>query len=179
MKHPRLIALLVGILWTGLAGAHSLVSISSPKNTSLKKFAARVQKINHSDLANTAAASYQVRAISPARKPGESVGALYQRILKYSLHRDHPITGDEQGYGFREIKNQDELEAEIARLANLYSGRHLAVLKEVLTSALNTQLLVLVGLGSGNNTVADIIAVVDVKNKQFSYFLYSNFGSDN
>jgi len=103
--------------------------------------------------------------------------------LKFALHRDYPITGDDGGYGFSRISDEKEFKKVTFNMDWLFRTEVLEIQYDNLKAALleaakKDNLVVLIGGGSGNNTMAEIVAVLDTKNNEIVYLMNSNFGSD-
>lgn len=130
--------------------------------------------------------AYKITKLSPTRKAGEAEGAFAERLVKSILHRDYPITGDDGGYSFDQIKFGSEVEAKkyLNNSMEWISGADEAeafladFIKGILKLSQDSSVIVLNGNGSGNNTMASIFAVVDLKNNELFYIVDSNFGSD-
>ncbi len=161
--------------------AHDIVSVKLPKNSVLKEFKTLAQKVKNQWIVVRA---YHVNEVSPVVKGESKVDALL-RVVKYSLHRDYPITGDDGGYTF-DILTKESSNREIEKsfdylswLSNL-EGKDLNFegVKSFVHQAVKSHLIVFVGSGGGNNTGADIVVLVDAKNMEFVYLMESNFGSD-
>jgi len=129
--------------------------------------------------------AYKVTKISPARGDEETDVEVFQRIIEASLHRDYPITGDEDGYSLARYTDPKDFERAVPDGFSDHADddeameKCVAMVKLLKASLKNKNLFVYMGTGSGNNTFADIIAVYDKKNNEFIYFVRSNFGSDN
>jgi len=130
--------------------------------------------------------AYKITKTSPARKGNETDVDFSKRIVKSLLHRDYPITGDDGGYSFNNIKFQTEIEAEKYIRKSMYwlndSEEAAPFLKSFVKGLVNiskeSNVVVLEGDGSGNNTIAYIFAVLDLSNNEIFYVVDSNFGSD-
>ncbi|HAZ13364.1 MAG: hypothetical protein A2X86_14925 [Bdellovibrionales bacterium GWA2_49_15] len=118
-------------------------------------------------------------------RPNEQITDAYLRAVKLALHRDYPMTGDDGGYSLT-ILDASITVNQLNRMipSSFYENDSYPrkVLKKLNTaliaSAKNKNLRVFIGRGSGYNTSAEIIVVLDVKNKEFIYLLESNFGRE-
>ena len=196
MKLRFIIPAILGVVVFGFApttSAHELKKINRARNQSMEE--ARVvardvaQALNrqYEDMggpAGTVYSAYRVKKFAPKQKKDETTKQLYLRVLKSALHKDYPITGDDGGYDFQIIPASEEVDSHLPEFLADYPepddniGRGISDLIGALNDALENGLLVLIGSGSGNNTMAEIVAVCDPRNKEFFYIMDSNFGSD-
>lgn len=187
------LAIILTFAFSLMAQAHSTKDIKTMKNSVANKAlhaAATIQDIMDAQYGNEGGGVvmgiYKVTEITPAAKPGESMDQTMLRVLKSILHRDYPITGDDGGYSFDVLngKSADFVLKDVDQnfgLRDLEEG-DLASKALATTLALagkDSSLVVLSGSGSGNNTSAAIVAVLDLKNRELFYLMSSNFGSDN
>lgn len=120
------------------------------------------------------------KAAPDAAKPGETPAQTIERLAKFSLHRDYPITGDEDGYDLAVVSPNTpdaKLESTLDQDWIEQTGKGTQAMA-ALAQALKDGLLVLSGSGSGNNTMASIIVVADPASMEFVTLMNSNFGSD-
>ncbi len=181
-----LIFLLSNAVWADslIAIKDSKDSLSSKVMVSLDSLATVMnqQYADHDIGVGTVLANYKVAKM--VLKSGETRGAALVRNLKRALHHDYPITGDEGGYSFDRLVNKSRGEI-LKNFATEFTdnedaGEELEKLTIILEKAShNPNYMVLSGEGSGNNTFAAIIAVINMKTSEISYIMYSNFGSDN
>ena len=176
----KLILSLFVFLSAAAASAHTLQSVKNVSNAAQAEFLKTAEGIHAENDKFTAVASYKIKAIQPAAKAGESVEDVYIRVLKFALHRDYPITGDDGGYSFSSLDANSSTQ-DIAKQLGDWVDTESDAGKNLVPSiqqSLQQGLLVLVGGGSGNNTSADIVAVVNTKTQEMVYLVFSNFGSD-
>ena len=176
----KMIVSLFVFLSAAAASAHNLQSVQSVSNPAQAEFLKVANAVNADNTQFTAVAAYKIKEVKPARKAGESLEDMYIRVLKAALHRDYPITGDDGGYGFNVIKAGSSAD-EIARQMDDWVDTESEVgagLIPALQKSLQQGLVVLSGSGSGNNTMAVILAVVNPQTQEMVYLVYSNFGSD-
>jgi hypothetical protein len=184
MKNAILVS--IALAFAAPAFGHDFKSIKSFSDKTMRNTYAAAQKVQkeRSKLfqnigGGTVIAAYEIEKISPKRQKGETQEQLYIRVLKARLHTDYPITGDDGGYRVSRVKSGQEVEASLGDAftdsTNVPSAPELI---DGLKAAADKGLMVLTGDGSGNNTVASFVAVVDVKNQELFYLLDSNFGSD-
>ncbi|HLD74296.1 MAG TPA: hypothetical protein VJB34_05290 [Bdellovibrionota bacterium] len=196
MKLKFIVPTILSVVVFGFAlttSAHELKRINRARNQSME--AARVAARDVAQAMNrryedgntgggTVFNSYRVKKFAPKQKKNETTAQLYLRVLKSALHKDYPITGDEGGYDFQVISASEEVDSHLPEFLADYPepddniGRGISDLIGALNDALENGLLVLIGSGSGNNTMAEIVAVCDQRNKEFFYIMDSNFGSD-
>jgi hypothetical protein len=131
--------------------------------------------------------AYKITKLSPGRKANESDADFAVRVVKSLLHRDYPITGDDGGYDFTKLAPKSEAEMKVYFDRNLEwlensSDTAPKALPEFIKSLASVTkqvgVVVLDGNGSGNNTMASILAVVDLNRNELFYIMDSNFGSD-
>lgn len=172
--------------------AHKLEKLKKPSTDELRDFRTLADDISAADakeskklkLVNSVrTVSHRISEISPKKK-NEKPAVTMRRVLGYALHKTWPITGDDGGYSFIVLtKDSDEgtVEEALNEACYYYDENRLdgsKQLRSTLTGALKKGLLVFVGAGSGNNTIASIIAVADPENNEFVILIQSNFGSD-
>jgi hypothetical protein len=178
MKILVLMALALGSV---TANAHEITPLKKAASPILEKFRTYTEKLCKQEY--TACNSYQVKRISPV-KDGETAAQTYYRVLKYSLHRDFPITGDDGGYSF-DIYTKGVTQSQIDKSLSYVSyfesldSNSSKTISTFIKAATNAGLIVYIGNGAGNNTSADILTLVDPVNHQLVYLIASNFGSDN
>lgn len=181
MKFVRYALLTSGFVFVTQAFAHDFRPIKSFSDKTMRDTYAATQKLEKEIGMNSGEGAvlkaYEIKEISPKRKKGESNDALYQRVLKARIHADFSITGDDGGYSLSAPKSAQDVEKDLPD--DLNSGNSSAAFVAALKDALKSGLMVIEGTGSGNNTAASIVAVVDVQNQEFFYIMDSNFGSDN
>lgn len=165
---------------SAVASAHTLQSIAKMTNPQAQAVLDLADSIEKADSRFTAVASYKIVQIKPVRKTNEDDVDVYIRVLKYSLHRDYPITGNDGGYGIGPLDtNMNSYKwGDTLQYFSRDDEAMSAQLQKALTVAAQSGLIVLSGDGSGNNTMASIIAVVDPLNNEMMYLMNSNFGSD-
>lgn len=131
--------------------------------------------------------AFHISELTPsAKNPHESEQEALIRVLKFHLHKNYPITGDDGGYGFARLSGKTEEDLKRKMDDWFYGGGDDesvdAAMSDLLKSFLpinrSQDLIMLQGSGSGNNTAAYILAVVDLKNHEIVYLMVSNFGSD-
>ncbi|MEK6704213.1 MAG: hypothetical protein AABZ06_00325 [Bdellovibrionota bacterium] len=160
--------------------AHTLKSIKEPTNPALNPLDTIASKLSKENF--FAANTYKVVKFKPEQKPYESLEDLYIRVLKSTLHRDFPITGDEDGYDLGVLDKNCSLKQVKADIAEGISHNldldDYNKLTNAMMVALQAGMIIITGSGSGNNTYAYIVAAVDTKNQELVYLISSNFGSD-
>lgn len=178
MKFVTTFILLAGI-FASTAHAHTFKEVDKLQNADAQLILSLAEQINEQDAAVTAVGSYVVEEFRPAQRQTERLTDLYQRVAKHVLHRDHPITGDEDGYDLGVFTAADDERAITQALGELGEfGESGVQLVKAVKQAADKGLLVLIGTGSGNNTMATILVVVDPATQEFCYLVGSNFGAD-
>lgn len=172
---------------------HQLDNLSHFKNSNIQDLsldAEKIAKIYHKQFeglgGDVVLSTYSIKKISPPQKPNETLPEMYLRILKFALHRDYPITGDDGGYWFDIIQSGDKVKKSLPNFLWKNDGDDNAELDALLKGftpkleqTVNEKIIAYMGGGSGNNTSAAILALVDIENNEFFYIMDSNFGSDN
>ena len=176
-KTSLLLALLV---LATQAHAHTLGKLAKATNPALQSFSAYSQSLIAKN--QVVAGAFKVIQVSPT-KLGETPKDTYARVLKNTLHRKWPITGDEGGYSlnaYTHMISDQQLNKEFTYLSWI-SDRDgaKAKLTGMIHKALAAGLIVYIGGGSGNNTGAEIIAIADTTSREMAFLMESNFGSDN
>jgi len=198
--------LTVSLLFSGTNGvAHHFEKLTQSKDATLEQVmkaekafeqTMSLQEKNNNEPESTAYAAYHVteaahkavgkKAKSKRRGKKETDLQMYTRIVKNALHKDYPITGDDGGYNLVVMKTVEEIKKDIPYPFTAEEdgpAKEAKALLEALEKAEKENLPVLIGTGSGNNTMADIVIVIDPNKKDktqfdFAYLISSNFGSD-
>jgi hypothetical protein len=169
------------------AQAHQLQNIKTPTDPVAAAVLTKGNAWAESMKDGAVTESFKVTKLTPsAKNPNESEEEALTRVLKYHLHRTYPITGDDGGYGFTKMNGQTERNLRV-KMDDWFVGNGDEIMEAPIAELLNAllpasqsqDLVLLYGSGSGNNTAAYIIAVLDLKNKEITYLMVSNFGSDN
>ncbi len=163
-----------------LAFGHELSALKRPTHTALNDFGlfAKSLKKVHGIVVD----SFTIEKIAPLRK-NETKSASIERVIKYFLHKNYPITGDDGGYSFSfytKGTTARDIEKAAMNVSWLFDVEEIdsAKLKTLLLKATEKGLYVYIGNGGGNNTHADIVVVADPATMEFVSLLSSNFGSD-
>jgi hypothetical protein len=175
MKMKSLVLVLSTILLASNAFAHTLKTVGSLTNRSANQALSVAEDINKKNEKTTAVNSYKVTGLEI--KEGEDKDDAYIRVLKSALHRDYPITGDDGGYDISALGAR-ATSKEIAAALGDSPFSESAELVTAIHGALASGLLVVAGTGSGNNTMATIVGIIDEKKGELLYLIDSNFGSD-
>ncbi len=162
-----------------LNSVDALMKVSVPMAKAMDK---RYENVGGGTVFN----AYKITKVNPLKKHNETDIDFSKRLIKSILHRDYPITGDDGGYSFSNIKFNNESEAESYIRKSIYwlndSEEAAPFMKNFVKNLVNVTkesgVVVLEGEGSGNNTIAYIFAVIDLKNNEIFYIVDSNFGSD-
>lgn len=157
--------------------------IESASDSALEAFRKLAETVVSADNTGIVTTAYKIKGDGNKRS-GETKLDMIERLVKYSLHRDFPITGDDGGYSFDRLpKNMTakDLETKAKDMTYLLTDEaspDAPQLKALLLKASKNGLVVLAGSGSGNNTFADIIVAADPNRLEFVVLMTSNFGSD-
>lgn len=171
-----------------LASAHTIQSAPNLASAALSRVKTPARALARRTPDTFVVRGYKIREVSPV-KPDERFRDTFERILKFTLHRDYPITGDDGGYSLTSYQKKFPLDLahrivsqETSSLDWLLNpdtpeGLNEAV-KNRVAEALHQGLVVTFGTGAGNNTHAETIAIADPATSEFLVILASNFGRD-
>ncbi|MDD2716873.1 MAG: hypothetical protein PHW04_13350 [Candidatus Wallbacteria bacterium] len=158
--------------------AHTLKPIGRATDATMNKFIDYAKPLCNDWFVMSA---YKIEKVSPVNA-GESKEQTMERVIRYALHRDYPITGDDGGYSFKLVKGQITAKDLVKLMGTLYidvEQYQADQASAILAEAASNGLWVYIGTGSGNNTMAYIVAIADPKTDEIIYTMNSNFGSDN
>jgi hypothetical protein len=164
------------------AQAHKLKRTTKPSDEIVKQLSEKGATLAKED--GFASNTYKVIAITPlkAKNSNETATDKILRVIKSTLHKDYPITGDDGGYTLSVMQSPDQVEKAMRDFDDSNYDETSKVLPSILQLAKNAvakKLFVVVGTGSGNNTMANILAVYSPNSQELTYLIESNFGSDN
>lgn len=156
-----------------------LKAIKAASSPAMNRFMGAAAQIDGANPRFTGTNAYRV--VGNATRAGESQPDRYLRLIKRSLHHDWPITGNDGGYSLGYLTKSStarDIDRVLGSTLFIDSDADNKVVTDAILAALKSGLKVAIGTGSGNNTYAYIVAVVDPRKREFTCLVNSNFGSD-